>query len=272
MNAQEFVTPTHRPRKRTTASMVEYLLRVSTGTAPMDSGGKDGRAWQRARFRDFKNEPRAVVNFKYDIEYTKSTYHHLVDHLTFEPEEDAAYQRWAKKQDDYDLTLMAAWVEKLEKKYGKLGGFYGDGKPDIVNTYNGECALDRTLQFQYWSYPYNADKLYLLLQVHGGADVRGGYTHPMVFSCDMDSGFLNVADGEIRCSHDDEHVWSTDDHYHWYFQGACGRGADEQLETYKWQALPVEEAIETVWKSGILFYDADGKGYCPKCGCELEAR
>ena len=48
------------------------------------------------------------------------------------------------------------------------------------NTYNGEChTLTQVLQGTNLGGPYSE---YVFLQVHGGCDVRGGYTAPRVYS------------------------------------------------------------------------------------------
>lgn len=55
----------------------------------------------------------------------------------------------------------------------------GDREPMTVNTYNGEFEeLSQVLQGVNFGGPY-AD--YVAIQVHGGADVRGGYTAPRVY-------------------------------------------------------------------------------------------
>src|SRR3954453_2997548 len=70
-------------------------------------------------------------------------------------------------------------IEELaEQYYHPPGGIYGDGNAITYNTYNGEDCLSQTLQFTYFEHE---DSAYVLLQIHGGADVRGGYTAPRAF-------------------------------------------------------------------------------------------
>jgi hypothetical protein len=47
------------------------------------------------------------------------------------------------------------------------------------NTYNGDCDLSQVLQGA-WLEDAEGDT-YLLLQIHGGCDVRGGYTDAKLF-------------------------------------------------------------------------------------------
>ena len=184
-------------------------------------------------------------------------------------------------------------------KYGEFGGIYGEGEPVCVNTYNHESLLDQVLQFVLFSGEYGE---FVVLQIHGGCDVRGGYTKPRVFTFGNTSelDILDNARGGIHCTgeghlpsalklkeaqekqvkipgidvedidfdgHNDHH-WYTDDAYHWYYQGSCGFGAGTQLEKYEAVNLDDEEEAETPWEPGKLFIK-DGVGYCPHCGAKL---
>ena len=59
---------------------------------------------------------------------------------------------------------------------------------ETVNTYNGECFLDQTLQYKVFSFFGDEDKVYIALQIHGGCDVRGGYTDTKIFKL---TGYLD---------------------------------------------------------------------------------
>lgn len=161
-------------------------------------------------------------------------------------------------------------------RFGEFGGIYGEGEPLTVNTYNGENLVDQILQYVLFS---NDSGEYVALQIHGGCDVRGGYTKPRVFSFGHRSE-LDIIDNmraTIHCTGKDrlpeaerffekiraqlalpgigedtraallelensnEHHWDTDDAYHWYFQGSCGAGAEPQLEKYEAVNLDDEE-------------------------------
>jgi hypothetical protein len=50
----------------------------------------------------------------------------------------------------------------------------------VVNSYNGECDLTQTIQFVEFEWGEYGDK-YVLLQIHGGCDVRGGYSSPVAY-------------------------------------------------------------------------------------------
>lgn len=102
-------------------------------------------------------------------------------------------------------------------------GIYGDGKPITVNSYNEENLLDQVILFAYFELRSGTGRggriaSYVVLQIHGGCDVRGGYTRPRVFVIDVDDelAIFDFRRATIFCSGDEAHWWSTDDGHHWY--------------------------------------------------------
>ena len=68
---------------------------------------------------------------------------------------------------------------------------------DWINTYNGEEFVSQTLQFMCFSDGYND---YVLLQIHGGCDVRSGYTAPKVFEInDIDYFLMYMSTVDTCC-------------------------------------------------------------------------
>lgn len=235
-----------------TERKVAEMLLENTGASILDSGGAYGRAWQNARAKylgkpvpnsafsgtplDWPDDPvedeitvaAAMMKdedeaFITDWGVTVRAFHWLAARLEYHPDLDAKYQRWTRVtnfgKDRYDkdwgLTLTERFVEQL-RKHAKVGGIYGDGEAFSDNTYNHEDALDRTLQYTYFSVSngYNVgwdddrrdhpeflpDGTYVLLQIHGGCDVRGGYTDPVLFECVGDDGsWFDNARIEVWC-------------------------------------------------------------------------
>jgi hypothetical protein len=164
---------------------------------------------------------------------------------------------------------------------GSIGGIYGEGEPMTVNTYNGEDLLSQTIQYGYASidnveFPLIAlarivretepasiardyyrelraeadgddhvriDGIFVFLQIHGGCDVRGGYTDVRAFQengC-TELGILDNAKASIFDTSIDNFYgadgnppayWYSDDGCHFYADGCCGCGAAPQLETF----------------------------------------
>ena len=75
-------------------------------------------------------------------------------------------------------------------------------------------------------------KTFVLLSVHGGADVRGGYTTPQVFELTGDEGvadwILGMQDFQAA---DGDNGWNSDDAgYHWYGQMGDAKDLDGDIK------------------------------------------
>lgn len=203
-------------------NLIASMLTENTGIAMMDSGGENGRAWQRNAGKtvaDFLKEPEvshevetyqlASLNpreVEHAITFSVSTFHYLTSGIL---ELDALC-------DEFNTIPAKDWngeaygVSEKGEAWLKAHGFtYGQS----WNTYNGEYTLDRVLQGTNLKKDGERDPLefptYILLQIHGGADVRGGYTDAKMFkvNCDHGYGYLNPCpdvSGEI-----DGHCVST---------------------------------------------------------------
>lgn len=250
-----------------TAQVIASLMREDTGKHFLDSGDHYGRNWQHNQIRQFENEPHATLSFKWDyIDYTYNLYHWLNERLEFNPTWDRKLQRYAKRKDmerEPWLVVMESFMDHLKEKGHEVSGLYGDGEPMTINTYNHESLLSQIIQFVYATVD---NEVLILLQVHGGCDARGGYTQARVFN---PSGYgeeyiLFDQDASIYCSKNNDHYWSTDDGYNWYFQGSsCGT----KLNDYEFKPITLKKS----WKKGFLCYNENKDiGYCPLCGGTLE--
>ena len=285
------------------------MLRESTGCHMLDSGGESGRAWQRNGGRDLEGEAEAVVSFAYgSIEVAHRLYHWLRMRLHFDEEATDAFfgpfmeeidvdeatswgelrekfpawfARWMSAadrevDDDGEATCAGFEIEFAREPYAATG-IYGDGDPVTVNSYNEPSLLDQVVLFTYFELRTRPGRSghvesYVVLQVHGGADVRGGYTRPRVFTL-SDKDDLAIFDfrrGTIVCGGDPQHCWTTDDGSHWYSEGSCGGDAGPKLETY--EVLPACGAnAPNVEKVNAIRLMDDGTGTCPLCARPLAA-
>ena len=166
-----------------TAQVLKAMLTENTGTHMLDSGGAYGRAWQQNKGRDFDAEPAATISVEEGyIDIRRSTFHFLNECLEFDEAMDARFGAFNRKRDPGDqipwLALMEEFTDELRalNLYGEgppVTGIYGEGKPVTVNTYNHESLVDQILQYIYFEID---EQGYVLLQIHGGCDARGGYT------------------------------------------------------------------------------------------------
>lgn len=230
---------------------------------------------------------------KYGLEYTKSTFQHMMNTLDYAADWQAKYDRFANKTEynyEHDNIIIKAFLKSLEDKGLVVAGIYGEGEHFSDNTYNHESILDNVLDFTYAT----IDKEPLVfIRGHCGGDVRSNYSTVRVFR-DREDCFLMWQNGYIACENNHEHNWSTDDGYHWYDQGSCGCGAGQQLEKYdrvsvedfKPDAENVVLAVKRIEQPdlpgvkpngptaerNILLYDENEKvGFCPFCQGKLIA-
>ena len=157
----------------TTYTMTENILAVmlteNTGVHMLDSGGAYGRAWQRNAgmlVDDFMTEPEAHCD---GWSVNLSVFHYLRKRVVFSPLMQARMEKLAETMpDDSWYGIAQAFAETFE-----------DSGAQSWNTYNDDgCALSQVLQGV--TFAHGGD-VYAVIQIHGGADVRGGYTKAQVF-------------------------------------------------------------------------------------------
>lgn len=170
------------------------MLTECTGVHICDSGGHDDRHWQRNQKKtidDFNNEEDEQVFYSYKYKWFErnvSVFHYL-SQLEFDDKCDKfnAINRDARDWDGDEYGVSEAAQKYLnELRYQATRSF---------NTYNGESDLSQTLQGT-WIEVYDSPSIewgkeeYLLLQIHNGADVRGGYTNARMFK-PREFGFIH---------------------------------------------------------------------------------
>ena len=241
-----------------------------------------GRNWERNQGKDFEATQEASLNFSYkEIEFTRSVYHFMCNTMDYDSPMDSLYQSFLKEEailfeqglpfsngtpaDDsssrfypQDIYAFADWL--VAEGFKINSGIYGDGSDGevgSVNSYNGECNISQTLQIHYFYLEDIPEKyedtdicegIYLFVQLHQGADVRGGYTSPVAFTPNenySEIAWLMFSDGSIHCDACDTY-WSTDDSWNWYENGATG---DVVLNNTK------QAAATTAWKESRQISD-----------------
>tara|TARA_R110002012_G_scaffold112050_1_gene257434 strand:- start:1738 stop:2436 length:699 start_codon:yes stop_codon:yes gene_type:complete len=182
-------------KQKTTSNVNELvysMLTENTGTHFLDSGGTNGRMWQRNEskcLQDFEDEHPESYQYAADsneIFRTVSVYHYLTNNLEIN---DICFEfnslntnpeDWEGGSDVYGVSV-AAWDYLTEFNDVEVSRSW--------NTYNGESDLSQILQGA--NLTIN-DEHYILIQIHGGADARGGYTDAKLFKCgDYLDGMIN---------------------------------------------------------------------------------
>lgn len=252
-------------------NIIATMLRENTGANFLDSGSAYGRHHERNQGRSFESEPEATADFKYDVEVTINVYHFLKSRVTLAANLDRQFKRFSDREENRNdgwLAISDAWLKHLSSKGREISGLYGEGSPMVVNTYNGEDLLSQVLQFTLFRMDHTD---YVLLQVHGGCDVRGGYTRPRVMEVNGDAcNMFDNARASIYCTGDQDKCgayWDTENGCSWHREGNYGgTGAQTQLDKYDRTA---EEKGET-WEAGKLHVLADRSALCPCCGSPLK--
>lgn len=177
-----------------TKEVVAGLLTENTGRHILDSGDAYGRHWQRNQkaagdspVEFFESLPPATWE-KYSG-VVLNVYHFLVATCDYNERLDRAFHKWVYSgpedrlingcgtADEFIEALVAkGWADKNDEWNGQW-----------TNTYNSEDALSQVIQYVCVALtdecPWGEGP-HVLLSVHNGADVRGGYTALRAFASD----------------------------------------------------------------------------------------
>lgn len=248
-----------------TADKLAEMLQENTGHNFLDSGDHYGRHWQQNQGADFDKQPEGWLEFwhrdgKLYILPVVNVYHFLKDRLEYNAELDERYREYVKQEAlRLDLRSAESFAQSIDGK-----GIYGDDSgPLTVNTYNGEDLLSQILQYVYWT---DDDGAHVMLQIHGGCDMRGSYTTPVAFDEVAYDGMpiFDNARASIYCNDCGKH-WDADNGCHWAPDGCYGRGY-KQLQDYPAtdQRPNYPERPEPC--AGVVWVDDERNGHCPYCG------
>lgn len=189
MDARRLGTATDRAIAR--------MLAEPTGRHFLDSGGAYGRNWERNQgmtVADWLATPefhveawntstvddQPGVEISDDAVMTLSTFHYLRQRLEFHPGLTGWLIKEGNRTEDPWLASMEQWCEARHdshSEYWDLASF---------NSYNNDNLLSTVIQGVRFTY---RDEPWVALQIHGGADVRGGYTTPKVFRVTTDEAW-----------------------------------------------------------------------------------
>jgi hypothetical protein len=223
-----------------TEEIIASMMVENTGASILDSGGTYGRHWQENQGLDvdyWTNSPRVTVEDRWG-DVTLSTFHHLVEQLDYASQMDAMYQAFSKDNQNSHLEDIEEFIESI-----------GAIKRFSDNSYNRESNLSQVIQYTVFS---TSNNLYVALQVHGGADVRGGYTRPRIFTMsDGEEYGLTLEGITINCDVNREHYLDTNGSGEW----------TDHLGNYRQTPYSLHEVAEDRGTEGIACPDPDCKGH-----------
>jgi rRNA maturation protein Nop10 len=233
-----------------TEARLYEMMTENTGVHMMDSGMDDGRHWQKNQkmlVADFIARPKATLETDYGTYPTLDLFHFLNDRLELTPLAKSLQSDFEAYVSDSDLSFYD--TEAMETFVHYATG--ATKQPDTANSYNWDNYLSQVIQYVTFEY---MDSWFVLLQIHGGADVRGGYTRPQVFEMDDEYALYAMTSATIQCT---------------------GEGCEcpEGAEPCQF-GLDIRGCTDIIGNDGSLamtsseFYDLKR---CPECGGELEA-
>lgn len=150
----------------------------NTGIALCDSGGTNGRHWQRNAGKTFEDlawgeKTEAYVYThgpvpKLEIEHTVALASYMENNLLYRADIQEVYQAFAEEHRDlYDMQIMEAFAAE-----------YGAEARGVSYSYNWENILSQDIQFIVFE--YEGDQI-ALVQTHNGCDARGGMSSPKAY-------------------------------------------------------------------------------------------
>lgn len=215
-----------------TATKLTEMFTENTGTHGLDSGGAYGRNWQRnmgLTLDDFFTGNSAT--WEKDFGVTLNAWRYCFERLSYTRRAEIL-TRLMHVWELADYDNRNPWNTLEQEDFIKsLGGENLQG----FNTYNWDNCLSQVLQ----GYDFTlGGENFVLLQVHGGADVRGGYTRPVFFEPECEYWIHGIDSYSLNCT---------------------------KCETYFGVRGP------DVWDPDGVYVDNPLTGGCPKCGADFTA-
>ncbi len=217
---------------------IAEMLTEDTGANILDSGNIYGRHWERNRLiKDFRKLKSLEVDIDEDgsIEFTLNIFHFLRANL--EVNDNKKLENLFEKVSDNDNT----WLQNMEDFAEALEELGWNVTPTF-NTYNGDNILSQGIQgFTFYKDEKDEESPYIMLQIHNGSDIRGGYTKPRIFKV-KDINLFITGQHDITAVCKCTQVYTDDCGYHWYESDI-----DYKLPTY-WEVVQGKRGNRLVCK------------------------
>lgn len=230
-----------------TQKVVQLMLTECTGVNPMDAGGDGNRSWQKWRkklyeYPDLRNyEPLKITKYDDCTYLSLRLWHFMTEHMEFNKRLNGDFEEFMEseraKQWLYPHVLMAEWVEDGVKEFGWT-------EIETANTYNFANVLESSLQYTVFKERNHPKVTFIIVSVHGGNDIRGGWTDPKVFQL-YDHDEFQQAMREIA-------AWCDECYKEW----ACHAGDTDRWESDRGKTEDWHDSFESTMEPN------DGGGEC----------
>jgi hypothetical protein len=183
-----------------TAQRLYELLTENTGTHFMDSGGENGRHWQRNQghtLEEWLARPSAILETEWSTYPILDLFGFLNARLTLTEtaktlqDDFNEFMNADSERSPYYISDMEQWANTWHDNRSD----YGDAR--ISYSYNWENWLSQDIQYLNFEH---AGQSFVLIQIHGGADARGGFTYPQVFEVNSSYWAHDMTDATIQCT------------------------------------------------------------------------
>lgn len=231
---QELETETRDYVGVTTEQIIVEMLTENTGRGICDSGDAYGRNWQRNQGKSFADQPVVSCTwstwrdrenpksgcFDYgtpEMNATVSLYHWMTKCLDFDPEMQKQLDEFAATEDMSDES----WLGIQEHFAAHLHELNGGTEPNTINTYNDPDSWDCSQVLQYvmvYTDDSDYEPSHLIVSVHGGCDIRGGYTTPKCLKLAVEY-YEALEKASVRSLSAGDHWWD-------YEGGSWSRGCE----------------------------------------------
>lgn len=186
-----------------TAEILTAMFTENTGRHAFDSGGAYGRNWERNQgltATDYLAMPTATFSRDYGV--TINSWAYCNSRLTF-TRLAGILNRLMNVWESVDTDNRNPWHLGDQRDYiENLGGVI---TRDGWLTYNWDNILSQDLAG--FEFSLNGT-LFVMLQVHGGCDARGGYTRPVIFETCCEYWLHGCQNAELECSKGCEGYWN----------------------------------------------------------------
>ena len=230
---------------------------ISLNATIRETTGKQNRS-----IIDFRKHPSFSTDINiytggtWEVSFEVDLFHYLTNFLeTNEKTKELEQQYNEFLNNNEDLGYYASMEQFLVDELGL--------KCNSFNSYNDESNLSQVIQGCWFSLSGEREEYpdYLMLQIHGGFDVRGGYTKPRIFYVPEYDYFV-LAEFDINASCSCTSMYSDDYGYHWYLDNTKqGKLSESKRKEYKFIASWKPKLI----KKGKDIYENEYKLHCKYC-------
>jgi hypothetical protein len=231
-----------QPRNYTgvsTSDIVIEMLKENTGRGIGDSGDAYGRNWQRNAKKEFPDRPVVRASFSAwrkqgeaapggaEPHLSISLYHWMTGRLQFDAEMQQRLDTFAASEGE-DMNYLELQEQFAQREF-EAGNYARE--PNTVNTYNNPNGwdCDQVLQYIEVYTEDGCEPSHLIVSVHGGCDVRGGYTAPKCFQLRREYSIC-LEGARVNCLSAGEMFW--------HYPDGCWRDCDTDAPIPDVMGLP----------------------------------